>query len=141
MGEVKVKVKLTNALDAGLAKRGQLAPEKVRFVETEAIVDTGAVMSVLPASLCEDLGLEIVGQVEAWVADDDPTTDQPGLFPQTEGVVIEIAERLTYDDMLVMGGVVLIGQTVLEKLDLWVDCREQKIAPNPAHEKRILAIR
>ena len=141
MGEVKVKIKLTNAVDAGLAKRGQLAPEQVRFVETEGIVDTGAVMSVLPASLCQSLGLEIVGEVEAWVANDNPETDEPGRYPQTEGVVIEIAGRLTYDDMLVMGSVVLIGQTVLEKLDLWVDCRGQRITPNPAHDKRILAIR
>ena len=142
MGEVKIRVKLTNAIDAGLARRGQITPEEVRFVETDAVVDTGAVMSVVPASVCAELGLAIVGEIEAWVANDDPARDQPGRYGQTEPVSVEIAGQRTYDDMLVMGGVVLIGQTVLEKLDLVVDCRNQRVTPNPEHgSQRILAIR
>ena len=31
------------------------------------------------------------------------------------------------------GDEVIIGQTVLEKLDLHVDCRGQPLYPNPAH--------
>ncbi len=34
---------------------------------------------------------------------------------------------------MVLGDEVLIGQTVLEKLDLLVDCRNQRVVPNPAH--------
>jgi hypothetical protein len=37
------------------------------------------------------------------------------------------------EEALVLGDEVLIGQTVLEKLDLLVDCAKQKLVPNPAH--------
>jgi hypothetical protein len=70
MGEVRVAVKLTNALDEALARRGQLAAAQVRVYETQA---------------------------------------------------------------LVLGDEVLIGQTVLGKLDLLVDCATQQLVPNPAH--------
>jgi len=43
MGKVQVKVKITNAIDEGLARRGQLEVSKVRSCEVEALVDTGAV--------------------------------------------------------------------------------------------------
>ena len=32
-----------------------------------------------------------------------------------------------------LGDEVIIGQTVLEKLDLFVDCIHQRVVPNPAH--------
>jgi hypothetical protein len=51
----------------------------------------------------------------------------------TEPIRFEILDRDTYDDALVLGDQVLIGQTVLEKTDLVVDCRRGKVLPNPAH--------
>jgi hypothetical protein len=35
--------------------------------------------------------------------------------------------------MLVLGSEVLIGQTVLETLDLLVDCTNLRVVPNPDH--------
>jgi hypothetical protein len=32
---------------------------------------------------------------------------------------------------MVLGDMVLIGQTVLETLDLLVDCKNQRLIPNP----------
>ncbi len=32
-----------------------------------------------------------------------------------------------------MGDEVIIGQTILEVLDLQVDCNNRKVIPNPAH--------
>jgi hypothetical protein len=34
---------------------------------------------------------------------------------------------------MVLGDEVLIGQTVLEKLDLMADCAGQRLVPNPDH--------
>ena len=51
----------------------------------------------------------------------------------TEPIRFEILDRDTYDDALVLGDQVLIGQTVLEKTDLVVDSRCAKVFPNPAH--------
>lgn len=41
--------------------------------------------------------------------------------------------RDTMEEALVLGDEVLIGQTVLEKLDLLADCARQRLVPNPAH--------
>jgi hypothetical protein len=46
VGEVKVKVKLTNAVDEALVRRGLLTADKVRSYEADALVDTGAIRSV-----------------------------------------------------------------------------------------------
>ncbi len=41
MGEVRVQVKLTNAIDEGLVSRGLLNPNQLRVYETQAIVILG----------------------------------------------------------------------------------------------------
>jgi predicted aspartyl protease len=51
----------------------------------------------------------------------------------TEAVVVELEGRDTIEEALVLGVEVLIGQTVLEKLDLSVDCQRRRLVPNPAH--------
>jgi clan AA aspartic protease len=128
MGEVKVKVKLTNGLDEMLARRGQLPSQEVRIYEAEAIVDTGAVCSVLPIQVVQHLGLEIRKQRVAGYA--DGRLEAVGV---TDAVLIEWEGRDTLEEALVLGDEVLIGQTVLEKLDLLVDCTNQRLIPNPAH--------
>jgi predicted aspartyl protease len=62
IGAVRVKVKLTNAIDEALVSRGMLNPNMLRVYETEALVDTGAVRTVLPMSIVQQLGLRIRGQ-------------------------------------------------------------------------------
>ena len=47
MGEARVKVKLTNAVDQALVRRGLLEPEQVRTYEADALVDTGSVRCTL----------------------------------------------------------------------------------------------
>src|SRR5206468_12031410 len=51
----------------------------------------------------------------------------------TEPLVVEIDGRDTLEEALVLGDEVLIGQTVLEKLDLFMDSRRRRLVPNPAH--------
>jgi len=58
MGRITVNVKVENAFDIRLKEKGQLAPEKVRCMETEALVDSGASLLCLPKSVIEALGLE-----------------------------------------------------------------------------------
>jgi hypothetical protein len=54
-------------------------------------------------------------------------------LPLTGPLVFDIDGRDTFDDAYVLGDEVLIGQTVLEKMDLLVDCARQRLIPNPAH--------
>ncbi|MEG4252635.1 MULTISPECIES: hypothetical protein [unclassified Microcoleus] len=61
-GAVRVKVKLTNAIDEELVKRGLLNPNLLRVYEAEALIDTGAVRTAIPVEVCEHLGLRIRSQ-------------------------------------------------------------------------------
>lgn len=128
IGEVRVKVKLTNAGDEALVRRGLLTADKIRSYEAEALVDTGAIRSVLPRHVVQELGLATVRKTRATYANDQ-TED----VDVTEPVGIELMTRRTTEETLVLGSEVLIGQTVLESLDLLVDCVNLRVVPNPAH--------
>jgi len=128
MGEVQVKIRLTNAIDEALHRRGELPIEKIRTYEAQALVDTGAVRSVIPQHVADVLGLALRGQRVAEYA--DGRKESVGV---TEAIVMEIDDRDTLEEALVLGDEVLVGQTVLEKLDLVVDCVAQRLMPNPAH--------
>lgn len=128
MGEVRVKVKLTNAGDEILVRRGLLTADKIRSYEADALVDTGAVRSVLPSHVVQLLGLAIVGKARATFANDAAED-----VDVSEVVGINLLGRRTTEEMLVLGSDVLIGQTVLESLDLHVDCMNQRVVGNPAH--------
>jgi len=121
-------VKLTNGGDEMLARQGQLSPGQVRTLETRALVDTGAAWSVLPPDVVHRLGLGTRTRRAATYADGRRET-----VAVAAPVVFELLGRDTVDDALVLGDLVLIGQTVLEKLDLLVDCRGQRVIPHPAH--------
>ncbi len=47
--------------------------------------------------------------------------------------MFDILGRDTLEESLVPGDEVLIGQTILEKLDLRADCSNRRLVPNPAH--------
>lgn len=51
----------------------------------------------------------------------------------TEPVLVELLGRHTVEEAMVLGNEVIIGQTILEKTDLDVDCRARRLLPNPAH--------
>lgn len=128
MGEVRVTVRLTNAVDEALVRRGALMPQDVRTCQADALVDTGAVRMVVPSRVATHLGLGVRGQRVAEYAD-----GRTEAVDVTEPLVVEIDGRDTLEEALVLGDEVLIGQTVLEKLDLFVDSRRRRLVPNPAH--------
>lgn len=129
MGEVRVKVRLTNGVDQALVRRGMLSPDQVRYYETTALVDTGAIRSVLPAHVLQHLGLGVVRQARAVYAND---SRQDVDVSEMVGIdIVDIIGRRTTEEMLVLGSEVLIGQTVLETLDLLVDCTNLRVVPNP----------
>jgi len=128
MGEVRVKVTLINAIDEGLARRGQISAKEIRVYETEALVDTGSVSPVLPIHVVQQLGLQLVRKTSATLANASNI-----IVDITEVVGIDIDGRRTTLEAVVTGDEVLIGQTVLETVDMFVDCVNQKLIPNPAH--------
>lgn len=128
MGEVRSQVLIINAVDEALERRGQITAEEIRYYEADALIDTGAVRSALPPHVVEQLGVRIRGQRMAEYA--DGRKESVGV---TEPIIININGRDTMEEALVLGDEVLIGQTVLEKLDLLVDCANRRLVPNPAH--------
>src|SRR6185295_5091534 len=128
MGEVRIKATITNAVDEVLARRGQIPSAEIRSYEADAMVDTGAVRSVIPSHVAQRLGLGNRGQRVVEYAD-----GRKEAVDVTDAVIISILDRDTLEEALVRGDEVLIGQTVLEKLDLLVDCNSGLVVPNPAH--------
>lgn len=128
MGEVRIQVKLTNTVDRALARRGQIKSEEIRSYTADALVDTGAVSSVVPPNIMVQLGLQADGQRVAQYAD-----GRNEVVPLTEPITFSIIGRETSEGAMVLGDEVIIGQTVLEVLDLLVDCNSQQVIPNPAH--------
>ena len=128
MGEIRCRVMLSNAFDEERFSLGEIPADKVRRMEVDAMVDTGAVSPVLPIHVVQQLGLRVRGQRVAEYA--DGRRDVVGV---TSPLMFEILHRNTVEEALVLGDEVLIGQTVLEKLDLLADCTRQRLVPNPAH--------
>ncbi len=116
MGKVIEKVKITNLL------------EPARRIEVEAVIDTGATMVVLPQNVVGQLGLRKIREVRVKYANNK--TELKSIY----GVVtIEIKGRTGNFDVLaeVEGSQPLIGQVVLEILDLVVDPRTRSLIANP----------
>lgn len=128
MGEVRVKVKLTNHSDEVLLRNGYITADRLRTYEADAMVDSGAVRTIIPQHVLQELGLETSGGEVAEYAD-----GRKDSVRRTDAIRVRIMDRDTVDEALVLGDEVLIGQTVLEKLDLLIDCRERRLIRNPAH--------
>ncbi|MBX7224214.1 MAG: aspartyl protease family protein [Blastocatellia bacterium] len=115
-------------MDQALARRKKLSVHQVRTYEADALVDTGAVAMVIPPHVQQKLGLLTTGHRMAEYAD-----GRKEVVDVTEPFSIRISDRETIEEALVLGAEVLVGQTVLAKTDLLVDCANQRLVPNPAH--------
>ncbi len=128
MGEVAVEVRLENAVDRELVRRGQLKEEEVRALTTRAVVDSGAAMLVLPQDQVEALGLRELRRVIVRYADE---RREERAVAGT--VMIQIGNRAAEIPCVVgpPASEPLIGQIPLEIMDLLVDCGQQKLVPRP----------
>jgi len=128
VGQVKIEITLRNARDVVMARLGHLPPAQVHTYTTQGPIVTGATRSMLPPFVAERLGLIRLSRTEARYAN--------GLLEEvdvTEPFLVEILGREASDDAMILGEDVLLGVTILEKLDLLVDCTHQRLIPNPAH--------
>ena len=98
MGQVHVRVVLTNHREAVMAQFGQLDANLVHHYETEALIDTGATRSVIPAAVAERLGLFRIRRTDAQYAD-----SRVEEVDVTEAVMVEISGRETAILPMVLG--------------------------------------
>lgn len=137
MGEVRVKVKLTNSFDESNFRRGIIKQDEIRVYVADALINTGAVSSVIPANVMKQLGVLPIGHRIAQYADGSRESVE-----LTEPIVFDIIGRETTEQAMVLGDEVIIGQTILEVIDMHVDCANQRLVPNPAHpDQPIVKIR
>ena len=131
MGEVRINVRITNLFEKSSARHGAIDPADVSEAVVEAVVDTGATSSVLPASLAARLGLEF-DRTETIILADGSVHD----VPIAEPVEFEFLGRRAVEECLVMGDEVRLGQFFLEHTDLFVDSPDRRLVGNPDHPDR-----
>jgi predicted aspartyl protease len=135
MGKVTARIRVENWLDSELVREG-VRKEKPRSIETKALVDTGAVKFYLKSSVIQQLGLHPVGEVKSRTM-----SNRSEVRIVFSPVRLEIQGRIGRFDVVEIPDSLpnIIGQIPLEDLDWVVDCRNQKLIPNPEHKNGELA--
>ena len=135
MGEIIVDIELENVEDRGLARAGHLRDADIRRAALPAVADTGARMLALPEEVVSRLGLELVGGITATYAD-----GRQDELPVARSLIVRIANRSMSADCVVLpqGADALVGQLVMEGLDLVADCVAQTLHPRPESPDRPL---
>ena len=128
MGEIVVDAELENPIDRGVFERGYGKESDIRRTSVKAVVDTGAVMLMLPQNVVERLGAAVSGTVIVTYAD-ERREERPTAGPFT----LRLCNRSMPVDCVVGPPLSepLIGQIVLERLDLIADCTNRVLVPRP----------
>ena len=128
MGEVRARLVLENQRDRILADAGHLDRARVRRVELDALVDTGAVMTLLPQDAVEALGLPLDGKIIVTLANDEKVE-----LSRARLLSLTLGDRQMDTDCLVGPPRCepLLGLLVLERLDLIVDPVRRVVSPRP----------
>lgn len=113
MGAIMAQITLTN-------------PANGKTHTMEALVDTGAVRTALPQDVVDFLGLDIFEQVVVRLA-----TEETRIIGLAGPVMVEVAGRRMHTDCFVLPPMsqALIGQLVLEGLDLMADRPRHEVYP------------
>ena len=128
MGEIIASMELENTVDRDNASDGLRDEATVRRATVDGVVDTGATMLVLPEDVVGQLGLRTRRQVTVAYAN-----DYRELRQVAGPVTVQIGNRSMNADCIIgpPSSEPLIGQIVLEALDLVADCGNRTLAPRP----------
>ena len=128
MGHVYADITLINAVDAVLARRGDLPSENVRKMTVNALVDSGAMTLTINEEIAKQLNLDVSEQKEVVLAD--------GSYRKCDlvgPVDIRFANRSASCRALVLPGAdeVLLGVIPLEEMDVIIDPTSQQLVVHP----------
>ena len=128
MGEIVVSVELENTVDRDNASDGLRDESTVRRATVDGVVDTGAVMLVLPEDVVGRLGLRTRREVVVVYANEYRETR-----PVAGPVRVQIGNRFMIAECVIgpPQSEPLIGRIVLEALDLVADCTNRTLGPRP----------
>ena len=135
MGEIVASMELENAGDREVVSLGLRDESTVRRATVNGVVDTGAVMLVLPEDVVDGLGLRTQREVVVTYVNE---YSEPRRVAGP--VTVRIGNRFMIAECVIgpPSSEPLIGQTVLEALDLVADCGKQALAPSPESPDRPL---
>lgn len=123
MGTFRVKIKLKNW-------QSEFLSEKLNndTLETDALVDTGAVELALPTELIEKLQLKELGKINVYTADN--ARHELRLMGMIE---LTVQERTCHIRAIELprGATPLLGAFPLELMDWHISPLERKLLPNP----------
>ena len=135
MGEIVASMELENTIDRDIVSQGLGDESTVRCATVDGVVDTGAVMLMLPEDVVSRLGLRTRRQVAVIYADERRE------IRQVAGpVTVHIGNRFMIADCIVgpPSSEPMIGQIVLGALDLVADCANRTVGPRPESPDRPL---
>ena len=135
MGEIVASMKLENTGDRAIVSEGLRDESTVRRTTVDGVVDTGAVMLMLPEDVVSLLGLATQSEVLVTYAD-----ERREIRSVAGPVTVRIGDRGMIAECIVgpPSSEPLIGQIVLEALDLVADCGNQTLGPRPESPDRPL---
>jgi len=126
MGEIVVDAELENSGDRDHFERGYGKESDIRRTTVKAVVDTGAVIPMLPQNVVERLGVSVRRTVIVTCAD-ERKEERSVAGP----ITTRLCNRFMSVDCVVGPPLSepLIGQVVLEALDLIADCGNRTLSP------------
>jgi len=134
MGRIETKIRVENLEDVLKADRNEIDPNRVRAVELNALIDTGARLLCLSPEMIGKLGLALLGTRKAL------TAAGPVDRRVFQGARLTILGRTcTVDVMELSNGIpALVGYIALETLDLVPDPQKRTVIPNPEHGDKMV---
>ena len=122
MDRVSVTFELSNYRDVLLVRHGLLAPDRIRRVTVEGVVNAKAMHMVLPKSVIDLLGLPVSKLPARHMGQKRDMVNYAHVQLLGRGSVFNAIVEPNRTDAL-------IGAIVLEALDLIVDCGKNKLIP------------
>ncbi len=129
MGKIFTTLTITNRIDAGAAQRGFMPAEQVRsIILKNVLVDTGATTLCLPGEAIEELGLELLKEVDVATANG---FSKARIF--RDASISLLGREGTFECLELPGGrEALLGVIPMEALGIEPDLRNQTLKVLPS---------
>ena len=124
MGNVYADITIRNYSDIVMAENGILPEKEVREVFVNTLVDTGAWTLVISEAIREKLGLKVIREEMATLAD---YSRVPVKIVNTVEVIWKDRQMTCQPIMMPGTNEVLLGAIPLENMDLIVDPKKQEL--------------
>ncbi|MEG4216286.1 aspartyl protease [Microcoleus sp. Pol14C6] len=134
MGQVITTITVTNRIDLVMTERGFIGAEEVRSVTLDnVVVDTGATLLSLPASIISQLGLKQVGERDV---ETSAGIKKGRIFADAQ-IIVEGREG-RFDCLELAEGVsaVLLGVIPMEELGLEPDLKNRRLRVLPMNNQQ-----